>query len=111
MPDLMNESDDEDIGWDDVNDVQIPLEMIKEARGEEVQFMESRKLWSIAPTKECLEKTGKPPVSVRWVDTNKGRDGKLEIRSRLVARDFKGNDKGRDDLFAETPPLEANVCY
>ena len=31
----------------------------------------------------------------------------MEVRSRLVARDFKGNDKDRDDLFAETPPLEA----
>ena len=29
------------------------------------------------------------------------------VRSRLVARDFKGKDEGRDDLFAETPPLEA----
>ena len=25
----------------------------------------------------------------------------------MVARDFKGTDKDRDDLFAETPPLEA----
>ena len=25
------------------------------------------------------------------------------VRSRLVARDFKGGDKGRDDLFADTP--------
>ena len=31
----------------------------------------------------------------------------MEVRCRLVARDFKGNDKERDDLFAETPPLEA----
>ena len=29
------------------------------------------------------------------------------IRSRLVARDFKGNDTDRNDLFAGTPPLEA----
>lgn len=29
------------------------------------------------------------------------------VRSRLVARDFKGGDRGRDDLFAATPPLEA----
>ena len=28
------------------------------------------------------------------------------VRCRLVARDLKGGDKGRDDLFAETPPLE-----
>ena len=32
----------------------------------------------------------------------------MDIRSRLVARDFKGGDKDRDDLFAETPPWEAN---
>ena len=29
------------------------------------------------------------------------------VKSRLVARDFKRGDKGREDLFAETPPLEA----
>ena len=32
---------------------------------------------------------------------------KIMVRSRLVARDFKGNGKGRDDLFVDTPPLEA----
>ena len=31
----------------------------------------------------------------------------MEVSCRLVARDFKGNDKGRGDLFAATPPLEA----
>ena len=30
----------------------------------------------------------------------------MEVRSRLVARDFRGGDKDRDDLFTETPPLE-----
>ena len=44
---------------------------------------------------------------MRWVETNKEGPEKMEVRSRLVARDFKGKDKGRDDLFAETPPLEA----
>ena len=29
------------------------------------------------------------------------------VRSRLVARDFKGGDNDRDDLFAATPPLES----
>ena len=46
---------------------------------------------------------GKAPVSIRWVDTLKA-DG---VRSRLVARDFKGADNDRDDLFAATPPLES----
>jgi hypothetical protein len=72
--------------------------------------MEKRKIWHLVPIQECWDKTGKDPVTVKWVDTNKGKSSKLEdiiARCRLVARDFKGGDKGRDDLFAETPPLEA----
>ena len=35
-------------------------------------------------------------------------DGTWQIRSRLVARDFKpSGDDGREDLFAAMPPLEA----
>ena len=30
-----------------------------------------------------------------------------DVRSRLVGRDFKGGERGRDGLLAETPPLEA----
>eukprot|EP00973_Karenia_brevis_P030495 4205315-Karenia_brevis.AAC.1 len=45
---------------------------------------------------------------MRWVDTNKSHmKGKYDVRSRMVAKNYKGGDKGRDDLFAETPPLEA----
>ena len=29
------------------------------------------------------------PVTVKWVDTNKGGLGEMLVRSRLVARDFK----------------------
>ena len=61
----------------------------------------------MASVKECFAKTGKPPVSVRWVRTNKAHPVGTDIRCRLVARDFKAGEKGRDDLFAETPPLEA----
>ena len=69
--------------------------------------MVERKIWEEVPVEECWNITGRPPVSVRWVDTNKGTLIDFLIRSRLVARDFKGGDKDRDDLFAETPPLEA----
>ena len=41
------------------------------------------------------------------MDVSKGIGGEYAIRSRLVARDFKGGDKDREDLFAATPPLEA----
>ena len=83
------------------------LDKVREAKEEEINFMEDRTIWSLAEIKECWEKTGKAPVSVRWVVVNKGGLGEMVVRCRLVARDFQGGDKDRDDLFAETPPLEA----
>eukprot|EP00973_Karenia_brevis_P018491 2534488-Karenia_brevis.AAC.1 len=45
---------------------------------------------------------------MRWVDTSKSHmKNKYDMRSRMVAKSYKGGDKGRDDLFAEAPPLEA----
>ena len=82
--------------------------MVQEARGEEVKFMEKLGVWEASTWEECMGKTGKPPVSTRWVDVDKGRDGRAEIRSRLVARDFKvkGDDR-QFEVFAAMPPLEA----
>ena len=45
---------------------------------------------------ECWRRTGKAPVSVRWVDTDKGVDGVVDVRSRLVAKDFKGKGGGKE---------------
>ena len=78
---------------------QLDPDKVREARREEIEFMRRRGLWSVVP-RPC----GITPTSVRWVDVLKG-DG--TTRSRLVARDFKGGDQHRDDLFAATPPLEA----
>ena len=82
---------------------ELSPEEVEEARGEEIEFLLDRGIWCEKPVQECWEKTGKAPVSVRWVDVRKGSG---EARSRLVARDFKAGEKGRDDLFAATPPLE-----
>ena len=76
--------------WDDVHGGGLPVEKVVAARGEEVGFMEDRGIWTLRPVAECWQKTGKAPVSVRWVDTNKGTSELVEVRSRLVARDFKG---------------------
>eukprot|EP00973_Karenia_brevis_P086999 12064834-Karenia_brevis.AAC.1 len=35
----------------------------------------------------------------------------MDMRCRVVARDFKGGDKGRDDLFVDTQPLEAKRLF
>ena len=85
--------------WDDVNGEELDPKQVKVARKEEIGYMEkTRKIWSLKPIDECWEKTGKAPVSVRWVAIWQA----IEVRSRLVARDFKGVDHDRDDLLSST---------
>ena len=89
--------------WDDVHGKELKIEDVLAGRKEEVGYMQKRGIWSEVDVEECWRNTGKAPVSVKWVDTDKG----TEVRCRLVARDFKGkNEKDRYDLFAATPPLE-----
>ena len=63
------------------------------------------KLHVKVPTSECIKRTGRQPISVRWIDINKGDEDHPNYRSRLVAREI--NTHKREDLFAATPPLEA----
>jgi hypothetical protein len=37
----------------------------------------------LRPTKECWEKLGHGPTTVRWVDVNKGDRRAILVRSRL----------------------------
>ena len=54
---------------------------------------------------EARRITGRPPITVRWVDVNKGDNEQPNIRSRLVARQIR--QAGEEAIFAPTPPLEA----
>ena len=82
-------------------------QLLSAARLEEIQFMQDLGVWEQSSAQECLAKTGRKPTSTKWVDVDKGRDGEVLVRSRLVARDFKvkGDSRGFD-VFAATPPLE-----
>ena len=70
-----------------------------------MQYVREKGLWIKRTIKECWDKTGRPPVTVRWVETNKGDDVNPNIRSRLVARQIR--PAGQEAVFAPTPPLEA----
>ena len=89
--------------WDDVRGGWLNRDEVRKARMEEVGYMQKERLWDVVPRQKA---DGQRVVSVKWVDTNKGTDDKPEVRCRLVARDFKGPEKDREDLFAATPPWE-----
>ena len=102
-----SEDDDFEYAWDDVNDVAIPLELVEEARKEEMQHMKG-KIFKVVEKEEAWRVTGKAPISTKWVDTDKTHGTKeAMVRSRWVARDFKDHkEKDREDLFSATPPIE-----
>ena len=95
-----------DVAWDDVNGGELDKRKVDEARREEVKYMQARGLWKVVAEEDSWVATGAAPISVKWVDTNKGSLEEPMIRSRLVARDFRSKDRDREDLFAATPPLE-----
>ena len=100
----------EDYEFEEGLEVQLKIddEALQAARREEISFMEGLGVWEPSSWDECVRKTGRAPVSTRWVDVDKGRDGIKDIRSRLVARDFKvRGDRREFDVFASMPPLEA----
>ncbi len=56
---------------------------------------------------ECWRNTGRDPTTTKWVDANKGRNGEIQIGSRLVARDFRT----KQFVFAAMPPLEIKRMF
>ena len=79
--------------------------LVREARKKELEYFESKEVWFKRPKSEAYAKMGKPPISVKWVDVNKGDDIQPNYRSRLVAREIRR--PGEDSIFAPTPPLES----
>lgn len=91
--------------YDNLTGQKMPEGLVKAARGEEIEFMNSWGLWVPTPVSTCWEKTGKPPLGGRWVDINKGDDNTLDVRCRYVAKDLALVKS--DEFFAAMPPLEA----
>jgi hypothetical protein len=68
----LEEEKEEEMAWDDVKGIWIPAGLVRESRQEEVTYMVDRALWEERSVEECWRVTGKAPVSLKWVDTDKG---------------------------------------
>ena len=90
---------------DDLTGQILDPKLVRWARQKELDFFESEHVWSLKAFEESHLGTGKPPVTVRWVDVNTGDDVSPNIRSRLVARQIR--QPGEEARFAPTPPLES----
>jgi hypothetical protein len=99
------QNDNGEIYKDDLTGQLLDPVLVRAARAKELEYFESKGVWRLRPAEEARQRTGKPPVTVRWVDVNKGDDINPNVRSRLVARQIR--QAGEEAIFAPTPPLEA----
>ena len=63
--------------------------MATEARAKELLYFHSRGVWMKKPIATARARTGRPPITARCVDVNKGDGQTPKYRSRLVARRLK----------------------
>ena len=90
---------------DDLTGTPLDGELVRAAIQKELDYFETKGVWKLEPVANARKLTGKEPISVRWVNTNKGDDIVPNVRARLVAREMK--NAGDEAIFAPTPPLEA----
>ena len=79
-----------DVAWD-VMGGWLDRGKVRKGRTEEVGYMKRKMFWDEVSRSEA---SGHRMVSVERVDTHKGTEENPEIRSRLVARDFRGAGQG-----------------
>ena len=91
--------------WDEVSGEQLPAELVRASRAEELEFLKAWEVWDEVRVEECFKITGRKPLGGRWVDVNKGDARSPAVRCRYVAKDFAAGKN--DEFFAATPPLEA----
>ena len=97
-------------GWndtwavDDHSGEALDPDMVKIARKEETAYFKSMSVYEKVSQRECWDETGKNRIAVLWVDINKGDQAQSNYRSRLVAKEFKIDD--RPEWYAATPPGE-----
>ena len=92
------------VAQDDVSGEPLEPKLVKVARREEIQYFKDMNVYRKVPIEECWKETGANPIGVRWVDVNKGDTANPNYRSRLVAKEYKKDEK--PEWFAATPPSE-----
>ncbi len=59
---------------DDLSHQLLRDDLVHEARKKELDYFCSKGVWLKRPKGEAKQRTGRPPISVRWVNVNNGDD-------------------------------------
>ena len=100
---------EDELYYDAISGELMVKELVDAARQVEMQTFKKHGAYEKRPIKECWEKTGKAPIGVKRVDTNKGDAENPNIRCRLVGRELA--KEKQDDLLPATLCLCAQATW
>ena len=92
---------------DDLTGQTLKDALVLQARAVELAYFNTKGVWKKVSRNVAKTTSGKSPISVGWVDTNKGDELNPNYRWRLLARQMKAHDHSGQSFFAPAPPLEA----
>ena len=95
--------------FDEMAHIELPAGLVRAARAEDIKYFNNLPVWDIVRTQECWGVTGKPLISPKWVDVNKGDQESYEVRRRLVAREM-GEGRTTSSVH-RLPNSKRNDCY
>ena len=75
-------------------------DLVKKARAVELEFFDTKGLWVKVPRQRWFERTGKPPLTARWVEVNKGDEASPNCRSRFGCQ-LRAMDKSGATYFRQ----------
>ena len=95
--------------YDAITGIKLDPVQVLKAREEEMQWVRKQELWDVVDETLCWQETNRPPISLKWVDRNKGDQSHPNYRSRIVVREVKKASKplAEFESFSAMPPLEA----
>ena len=74
---------------DDLTGLPLPPDLCRVARAKEFEYFNTKQVWDVRSINKARRRMGHSPISVRWVETNKGDDQSPNIRSRFVSREIR----------------------
>ena len=102
----VGEEDQRVLCIDSVTIRELPWHEVRHAREQELTCLRGLGVYEKVDEREAIVQYQVTPVDSTLIDTNKAfEEEPMQIRSRVVARDFKSDS--RPSLYARTPPLEA----
>ena len=98
-------TEDSEYAWDDVNDMELPLDLVKMARKKEMEHMKG-KIFKVVKGVGGWEMTRKAPVSTKWVDTEDPWHGRADGAVKVGGTGFPGPERQRQGGFVQCYPAD-----